>query len=65
MAMDLDAAKTEIQTAIKTAMMTKYGADVKEADMVKLAEGLAPGVVAALQHILDRAVTATGGERIK
>lgn len=32
--MNLDDGKTEIQTAIKAAMLAKYGAEVKETDMV-------------------------------
>lgn len=64
MAMNLVAAKAAIELAVKNGMIAKYGSDVVAADMQKLAEGISPGIIAALQHILDNAVTSVQAERI-
>ena len=60
MAMDLVAAKTVIETAIKDAMQAQYpeappGNPTVPADFAGIAEGVSPGIIAALQHILDNA----------
>ena len=60
MAMNLNAAKTAIETAIKDALQTKYpfappGNPTVAADFAGLADGISPGIIAALQHILDNA----------
>lgn len=59
MAMDLDAAKIEIETAIKTAMQEAYpsteNGPTTPDDFAGIAEGVSPGIIAALQHILDNA----------
>lgn len=68
MAMNLVTAKTEIETAIKEAMLAQYptnpGGDNSLEDFAPLAEGISPGIIAALQHILDNAETNPGGETI-
>lgn len=64
MAMDLIAAQAEIEDAIKTGMQAKYptgtdGSATVPDDFADIAEGIAPGIVAALQHILDNAETSS------
>lgn len=69
MAMNLTAAATAIETAIKNAMQVEYPTDplgnpLTPADFEGLAKGITPGIIAALQHILDNAETSPSGESI-
>lgn len=63
--MNLVQAETDIATAIKDGFMTTYASDdPDEAAMQKVADAIAPGVVAALQHIIDNAETDVDAEGI-
>lgn len=68
MAMNLDTAKTEIEDAIKTAMQVAYPSTPNgptfPSDFAGMAEGISPGIIAALQHILDNAETDVDAEGI-
>ena len=68
MAMNLTAAQTAIEDAIKTAMQAEYptteNGPTEPADFEGMAKGIAPGIIAALQHVLDNAETTSdsGGD---
>ncbi len=65
MAMDLAAAEILIATAIKDGLLLIYASDSPDPDeMQKVGDAVAPGMVEALQHILDTAETSVDAEDI-
>lgn len=69
MAMDLNQAKVEVETAIKAAFQSKYptgsdGSPTSPDDFTDIAESVSPGIIAALQHVLNNAETSVDGEDI-
>lgn len=68
MAMNLEIAVREISAAIKTEAVVQYpstpNGPTQEDDFSSLAQLIAVGVIAGLQHILDNAETETDGEAI-
>ncbi len=60
MAMDLEAAETELATAVAQALGDTY-ADGDPSDFEEFAAGLAPALVAVLQYIIDNAEDSLGG----
>jgi hypothetical protein len=68
MAINITQATAEIEAAIKTGMQAKYplrsdGDPTVPEDFVDLAEGLSPGIVQTLQHLIDN-TSIPGGEGI-